>query len=118
MLVRGSLAPAASWLAPVRPTFGMFWQYANMQRCCECSTVEFSCLFSCYDLQPAPRNLRNRTEKFDKNITKRGNVPIGKAAERNDDFPVSKALISFFLIVVVGSSLVQIFNMFMTAKPP
>lgn len=39
-------------------------------------------------------------------------MPIGKAAERQDEFPVSKGLIAFFLFVVVGSSLVQIFNMF------
>jgi Ribosome associated membrane protein RAMP4 len=68
--------------------------------------------------QPAPRAIANKTKKFDKNITKRGNVPIGKAAERQDEFPVSKTLIAFFLIVVVGSSVVQILNMFTTAKPP
>jgi hypothetical protein len=42
-------------------------------------------------------------------------VPIGKAAEHEDEFPVSKALIAFLLFVMVGSSLVQIFNMFKTA---
>jgi Ribosome associated membrane protein RAMP4 len=68
--------------------------------------------------QPAPRAIANKTKKFEKNITKRGNVPIGKAAERQDEFPVSKTLIAFFLIVVVGSSVVQILNMFTTAKPP
>eukprot|EP00544_Gedaniella_sp_CCMP2646_P014195 CAMPEP_0202484508 /NCGR_PEP_ID=MMETSP1361-20130828/3580_1 /ASSEMBLY_ACC=CAM_ASM_000849 /TAXON_ID=210615 /ORGANISM="Staurosira complex sp., Strain CCMP2646" /LENGTH=73 /DNA_ID=CAMNT_0049113177 /DNA_START=83 /DNA_END=304 /DNA_ORIENTATION=- len=62
-----------------------------------------------------PRNIRNRASKFDKNVTKRGNVPIGKAAEHEDEFPVSKALIAFLLFVMVGSSLVQIFNMFKTA---
>jgi hypothetical protein len=65
--------------------------------------------------QPLPRNIRNRNQRFDKNVTKRGNVPAGKAAERVDDFPVSKTLIGFFLVVVVGSSLVQIFNMFSKA---
>jgi len=68
--------------------------------------------------QPPPRSLRNKSAKFDKNITKRGNVPIGKAAERDDDFPVSKGLIAFFMVVVIGSSVVQIFNMFITSKPP
>lgn len=73
---------------------------------------------SCLTLQPIPRSLRKRTEQFDKNITKRGNVPVGKAALRQDDFPASKILIAFILIVVVGSSVVQILNMFGTSKPP
>ncbi|CAB9503231.1 expressed unknown protein [Seminavis robusta] len=64
---------------------------------------------------PAPRAIRNRNKQFDKNITKRGNVPIGKAADHEDEFPVSKALIIFFLIVVVGSSLTQVFNLFQRA---
>ena len=77
-------------------------------------------LFLCFlfSLQPKPRTVRNRNEKFDKNITKRGNVSIGKAADHQDDFPVSKTLIAFFLIVVIGSSLVQVFNLFSTAAPP
>ena len=60
-----------------------------------------------------PRNIRNRNNKFDKNVTKRGNVPLGKVEEHGDDqYPVSKKLIVFFLIVVVGSSLVQVLNLF------
>ena len=66
-------------------------------------------------LQPLPRNIRNRSNKFDKNVTKRGNVPVGKAADHEDDSPASKGLIFFFLFVVVGSSLVQIFNLFGSA---
>jgi Ribosome associated membrane protein RAMP4 len=70
-------------------------------------------------LQTLPRNIRNRNEKFDKNVTKRGNVPIGKAAERDEDhYPVSKALIAFFLFVIVGSSVVQVLNLFRTSAPP
>jgi hypothetical protein len=65
-----------------------------------------------FSFQPLPRNIRNRNQKFDKNVTKRGNVSVGKAAEHEDDFPVSKTLIMFFLVVVVGSSLVQVFNLF------
>jgi len=68
---------------------------------------------------PLPRNIRNRNKKFDKNITKRGNVDPGKVAEREDDGPrVSQTLIIFFLVIVVGSSLVQVFNMFGGSKPP
>ena len=59
-----------------------------------------------------PRQIRNRNQKFDKNITKRGNVPIGKAAEHEDDYPVSKGLIAFFLFLIVGSSIVQVLNLF------
>jgi Ribosome associated membrane protein RAMP4 len=75
-------------------------------------------LHTAFALQPVPRSLRKRTEKFDKNITKRGNVPVGKAAMRQDEFPASKILIAFILVVVVGSSVVQILNMFGTSKPP
>ncbi|KAG7361647.1 ribosome associated membrane protein RAMP4 [Nitzschia inconspicua] len=69
---------------------------------------------------PLPRSIRNRNQKFDKNITKRGHVDPGKIAKRNDEFPVSSTLIIFFLVVVVGSSLVQIFNLFggSASKPP
>jgi len=67
---------------------------------------------------PLPRNIRNRNAQFDKNVTKRGNVSVGKAAEHEDEFPVSKVLIGFFLFVVVGSSVVQMFQMFSTASPP
>jgi hypothetical protein len=71
--------------------------------------------------QPLPRNIRNRQKKFEKNVTKRGNVDPGKVAERDEDGPrVSPTLIAFFMVVVFGSSLVQIFNLFGNgvAKPP
>eukprot|EP00531_Pseudo-nitzschia_arenysensis_P008784 CAMPEP_0116152924 /NCGR_PEP_ID=MMETSP0329-20121206/20946_1 /TAXON_ID=697910 /ORGANISM="Pseudo-nitzschia arenysensis, Strain B593" /LENGTH=73 /DNA_ID=CAMNT_0003649749 /DNA_START=83 /DNA_END=304 /DNA_ORIENTATION=- len=67
---------------------------------------------------PLPRNIRNRNSKFDKNITKRGNVDPGKVAERDEDGPrVSPTLIAFFIFVVFGSSLVQIFNLFSGSAP-
>ncbi|KAL7428484.1 hypothetical protein ACHAXH_006267 [Discostella pseudostelligera] len=69
------------------------------------------------DRMPAPRSLRNRSNKFDKNINKRGHVPIGKAAEHVDDPPISKTLIFFFMFVVVGSSIVQVLRMFQTSAP-
>lgn len=61
--------------------------------------------------KPLPRQIRNRNQKFDKNITKRGNVSLGKVEEK-DDFPVSKGLIAFFLFLIVGSSVVQVLNLF------
>ena len=49
----------------------------------------------------------------------RGNVPIGKAADHEDDgLPASKILIAFFCFVVIGSSLVQIFSLFQRSPPP
>eukprot|EP00567_Pseudictyota_dubia_P013065 CAMPEP_0197435938 /NCGR_PEP_ID=MMETSP1175-20131217/3431_1 /TAXON_ID=1003142 /ORGANISM="Triceratium dubium, Strain CCMP147" /LENGTH=76 /DNA_ID=CAMNT_0042965089 /DNA_START=163 /DNA_END=393 /DNA_ORIENTATION=+ len=66
-------------------------------------------------MPPLPRNIRNRNEKYHKNISKRGQVPVGKAAEHEDEFPVSKGLIGFFLFVVIGSSFVQILNLFQKA---
>lgn len=69
--------------------------------------------------QPLPRNIRNRNQKFDGNVTKRGNVPIGKAADHDEDnYAISKGLIAFFLFVIVGSSIVQILNLFRTSAPP
>eukprot|EP00586_Coscinodiscus_wailesii_P023597 CAMPEP_0172493172 /NCGR_PEP_ID=MMETSP1066-20121228/24533_1 /TAXON_ID=671091 /ORGANISM="Coscinodiscus wailesii, Strain CCMP2513" /LENGTH=73 /DNA_ID=CAMNT_0013263195 /DNA_START=97 /DNA_END=318 /DNA_ORIENTATION=+ len=61
---------------------------------------------------PAPRNIRQRSEKFGKNISKRGNVPIGKAADHGEEPPLSKTMVAFFVFVVVGSSLVGILNLF------
>ena len=70
-----------------------------------------------YIIQPAPRNIRNRQKKFDGNINKRGQVPMGKAAEHTDDPAISKGLIAFFMFVVIGSSIVQILRMFQTSVP-
>ena len=70
-----------------------------------------------WGIQPAPRSIRNRTNKFADNVTKRGHVPIGKAGEHTDEPPISKGLIAFFLFVVVGSSFVQVLRMFQTSVP-
>mmetsp|Transcript_7433 Transcript_7433/g.10680 ORF Transcript_7433/g.10680 Transcript_7433/m.10680 type:complete len:86 (+) Transcript_7433:56-313(+) len=61
---------------------------------------------------PLPRNLRQRNAKFDSNIQKRGKVSRGKAEERTDEPTMSKGLIAMFLILVVGSSLVEVLNLF------
>ena len=45
-------------------------------------------------------------------------VSIGKAADHDDEFPVSKKLIFFFMFVVFGSSIIQILNLFKGSKPP
>lgn len=74
-----------------------------------------------YAPQALPRSIRNRNAKFDANVHKRGNVPPGKIAERQEDGPkLSPTLIIFFLVIVVGSSLVPLLNLFgvRSGKPP
>jgi len=66
---------------------------------------------------PAPRNIRNRNEKFGKNVTKRGNVPKGKVVNEDDEKKISPVLIGVFMFLVVGSSLVQIMKLFQTDSP-
>ena len=73
--------------------------------------VSLSTIVFVVTTQPLPRQIRNRNQKFDKNITKRGNVTLGKGEEK-DDYPVSKGLIAFFLFLIVGSSVVQVLNLF------
>lgn len=65
--------------------------------------------------KPLPRNIRKRADKFDGNVTKRGNVPIGKAADKKDDPVISRSLLFLFLFLVVGSSIVQVLNLFGSA---
>lgn len=67
---------------------------------------------------PSSRSQRLREEKFNQNINKRGHVSIGKAAEHTDETRggVSKSLVAFFFVVVVGSSFVQILRMFVPNK--
>mmetsp|Transcript_38547 Transcript_38547/g.93396 ORF Transcript_38547/g.93396 Transcript_38547/m.93396 type:complete len:89 (-) Transcript_38547:139-405(-) len=72
-------------------------------------------------VQPLPRKIRNRGNKFDENINKRGNVDKGKVELRQDDGPqLNQWLIIFFMIIVVGSSIVPLLNMFGGSgnKPP
>ena len=42
-------------------------------------------------------------------------MSLGKAENRDEEFPVSKTLIALFLILVVGSSLVEVLNLFSRA---
>ena len=46
-------------------------------------------------------------------------MSVGKAAEHQEENqPVNKTLVAFFLIVVVGSSIVQIIRLFGSTPPP
>ena len=63
-------------------------------------------------LQPLPRNIRKRADKFDGNINKRGNVPLGKAGDRPVEHQVSPWLIGMFMVLVIGSSVVSVLNLF------
>jgi len=63
--------------------------------------------------KPAPRNIRNRSDKYASNVTKRGNVPVGKAVKHEEESRrINPYLIAMFLFLVVGSSIVQILRMF------
>jgi hypothetical protein len=63
-------------------------------------------------VQALPRSIRKRNTKFDDNVNKRGNVPLGKVENKKDEFPVSKSLIALFFFLVVGSSVVSVLNLF------
>jgi hypothetical protein len=52
------------------------------------------------------RKLRQRSEQFEKNITKRGQVTITKT--KDSSITVGPVVLAFFLFVVVGSALLQI----------
>lgn len=49
----------------------------------------------------------SKTEKYHKNIDKRGKVPKSSARSKNP-FTVGPIMLAFFLFVVVGSALLQI----------
>eukprot|EP00549_Striatella_unipunctata_P014059 CAMPEP_0118688222 /NCGR_PEP_ID=MMETSP0800-20121206/8802_1 /TAXON_ID=210618 ORGANISM="Striatella unipunctata, Strain CCMP2910" /NCGR_SAMPLE_ID=MMETSP0800 /ASSEMBLY_ACC=CAM_ASM_000638 /LENGTH=70 /DNA_ID=CAMNT_0006585461 /DNA_START=149 /DNA_END=361 /DNA_ORIENTATION=+ len=67
---------------------------------------------------PPPRNIRNRNNKFDQNISKRGNVSVGKAGEREDEPAISKTLVLVFLVLIVGSSFAGVMRLFTSSKVP
>ena len=66
------------------------------------------------NLKPAPRSIRNRTNKFNKNIEKRGNVPAKKSTDEEEEKPMNPLMIGMFVFLVVGSSLVQVMRLFQT----
>ncbi|EKX34982.1 hypothetical protein GUITHDRAFT_155606 [Guillardia theta CCMP2712] len=51
-------------------------------------------------------SLKQKSERFDSNINKRGNVKLSSKKEKQ--FTVGPIVLAFFLFVVVGSSLLQI----------
>ncbi|CAF2160608.1 hypothetical protein HID58_025666 [Brassica napus] len=50
---------------------------------------------------------RQKIARFDKNITKRGFVPE-TTTKKGKDYPIGPILLSFFVFIVIGSSLFQI----------
>jgi hypothetical protein len=78
--------------------------------------ITYTCTTMFLFHQGAPRQIRKRSDLYSKNIEKRGNVPIGKAENRDSEQIVSRGLIAFFLVVLIGSTAVQIFNLF-RSKP-
>lgn len=55
------------------------------------------------------RQMKMKSDSFNKNVEKRGNVPES-LTKKEDNFPVGPVLLGFFLFVVVGSALFQILN--------
>lgn len=66
---------------------------------------------------PAPRKIRNRSKAFDKNIDKRGNVPLGKfiPPEEEEKKKPPMGLIIMFCFLVFGSALVPLLRLFFAA---
>eukprot|EP00979_Chaetoceros_neogracilis_P009635 scaffold2192_cov268-Chaetoceros_neogracile.AAC.37 len=61
---------------------------------------------------PAPRALRNRSNKFAKNVTKRGNVPAKKSTDEEVERKLNPYMVAMFVFLVVGSSLTSVFKLF------
>ena len=62
--------------------------------------------------QPAPRSIRQRSNKFSKNVTKRGNVPATKSTDEEEERKMNPYMIAMFVFLVVGSSFVQVLKLF------
>jgi len=58
----------------------------------------------------AQRRRVNGDKKIASYVTKRGMVPDPSAERRKDKLPVSKYLIGFFMVVLFGSTLLQVIN--------
>ncbi|CBZ56438.1 putative Ribosome associated membrane domain-containing protein [Neospora caninum Liverpool] len=53
------------------------------------------------------RKYAGKISQFDKNITRRGNVPESRIRSQNS-YPVGPLILALFLFVVVGSAILQI----------
>jgi len=54
------------------------------------------------------KNIKQQNEKFSSNIAKRGKVPV--TAKKEQGFTVGPIVLGFFIFVIVGSALLQIFR--------
>ena len=61
--------------------------------------------------------MKEKSETYQKNVNKRGNVPNSimvriniYGQKKGDKFPVGPMLLGFFLFIVVGSAIFQILN--------
>eukprot|EP01041_Mallomonas_annulata_P010193 gene10193-21243_t len=54
------------------------------------------------------RETKLRSDKYNKNIEKRGNVPAGAVARRNVGYSTGPIMLGFLIFVVIGSTFFQI----------
>ncbi|GAQ88028.1 Ribosome associated membrane protein RAMP4 [Klebsormidium nitens] len=61
------------------------------------------------------RHTKVKSDKFQKNILKRGEVP--KTSKKEAKYPVGPIVLGFFLFVVVGSAILQIIRQAQSGAP-
>jgi len=70
--------------------------------------------------QGTPRSQRLRTNKYDKNITKRGSILDPTIERKTQRAPFGPIVMAFFAFVVIGSPLLQVLQKAFSpqGKPP
>lgn len=63
------------------------------------------------------RKIALRSDAFDKNINKRGQVPHSDRTKVSSGFKVGPMVLAFFLFVVVGSAVLQIISQAQRGTP-
>lgn len=63
------------------------------------------------------RRTQLKSDAFDKNINKRGHVPVSDRTKVQQGFKVGPMVLAFFLFVVVGSAILQIISQAQKGTP-
>lgn len=63
------------------------------------------------------RKTQLKSDAFDKNITKRGMVPVSDKSKAKSGFKVGPMILGFFIFVVVGSAVLQIISQAQKGAP-